>query len=167
MDLGIHLLDLLLWVLDSPPVASVSSRLYAHGRQLDTPPTQIEDYATAQVCFAAGTSARLACSWGLHAGRDAVIEATFYGTRGAATLRNNHGSFHDFTVEHCEGTRKRVLASPPDDWGGRAIGAWARQVQIDPAFDPDCEQLLAVAALVDAIYGRRAEPGRAGGSAPA
>jgi predicted dehydrogenase len=163
IDLGSHLLDLLLWVLDRPPVASVASRLYAAGRQLERPAATIEDYATAEVCFASGTSARLACSWRLPAGCAAVIEAAFYGTRGAAILRNVDGSFHDFTVEHCEGIRKRRLAAPPDDWGGRAIAAWAKQLGSNPGFDPSSEQLLAVASLIDAIYGRSSElPDEAG-----
>lgn len=161
MDLGTHLADLLLWVLGSPPVASVSSQLYAAGKRLDRPVTRIEDYATAQVGFATGASARIACSWKLHAGCDAVIEAAFHGTRGAAILRNVAGSFHDFTVERCEGTRRRVLAAPPDDWGGRALRSWARQLGADPRFDPGCEQLVAVAELVDAFYGRSAGAGAA------
>lgn len=164
IDLGTHLLDLLLWVLDSPSVTSVSSRVYARGRPLALPVTQIEDYCMAEVSFATGASARIACSWGANAGRDAVIEATFHGTLGAAVLRNVQGSFQDFTVEHCEGTHRRVLAAPPDDWGGRAIARWARQVGVDPGFDPSCEQLTAVAALVDAVYGR-AVP-RAGPATP-
>lgn len=167
IDLGTHLLDLLLWVLDSPEVLSVTSRLHARGKPLRLPAAQIEDYATAEICFTTGTNARMACSWGLHAGRDAVIEATFYGTRGAAVLRNVQGSFYDFTVEHCEGTHRRVLAAPPDDWGGRTIAQWARQVGLDPAFDATCEQLGEVAALVDAIYGRVDETGTAGGDGPA
>jgi predicted dehydrogenase len=153
MDLGTHLLDLLLWVLGNPRVASVSSQLYSRGRRLALPAREIEDYATAQLSFTTGTSARIACSWRLHAGCDAVIEAAFHGTQGAAILRNVEGSFYDFTVEHCEGTHRRVLAGPPDDWGGRAIGAWARQVGVSPRYDPSCEQLVAVASLVDAIYG--------------
>jgi len=90
----------------------------------------------------------------LPAGRDAVIEAAFYGTRGAAILRNVNGSFYDFTVEHCEGTRRRLLAGPPDDWGGRAVCAWAQRVADHAAFDPTAERLVAVSAVIDRIYGR-------------
>jgi len=83
-----------------------------------------------------------------------VIEAAFYGTRGAAILRNVNGSFYEFTVEHCEGTRRRLLAAPPDDWGGRAVCAWARRVAEDAAFDSSAARLVAVSAVVDRIYGR-------------
>jgi predicted dehydrogenase len=157
MDLGIHLVDLLLWVLGYPQVTKVESSLYAGGRLLRSEfstADKTEDYATAEVRFATGATARLACSWRLPAGRDAVIEAAFYGTKGAVILRNVNGSFYDFTVEHCEGTSRRVLAAPPDDWGGRAICEWARRVARDPRFDEETERLLDVSSLIDAIYGR-------------
>lgn len=154
IDLGIHLLDLLLWALDFPQVVAVRSRLYAQGRPLLAPESALEDYAAVELLLASGTVARLACSWRLPAGCDAVIEAAFYGTRGAAILRNVNGSFYEFTVEHCSGTRRRLLAGPPDDWGGRTVCAWARRVGGDRAYDADAGGLVAVAAVVDRIYGR-------------
>jgi predicted dehydrogenase len=154
MDLGIHLVDLLLWVLAFPQVTEVRSRLYAEGRLLTEPQSAVEDYAVAQLHLGSGTVARLACSWRLPAGRDAVIEAAFYGTRGAAILRNVNGSFYEFTVEHCEGTRRRLLAAPPDDWGGRAVCAWAQRLAADPTFDSGAEGLVAVSTVIDRIYGR-------------
>jgi predicted dehydrogenase len=156
MDLGIHLIDLLLLVLDYPQVTDVTSRLHAAGRLLDRPTMELEDHALAEVQFETGTTARLACSWRLSAGRDAIIEAAIYGTRGAVILRNVGGSFYDFVVEHCEGTSRRTLAEGPDDWGGRAINGWARQLATAPRFDPGAARLYDVGALLDAIYGRPA-----------
>jgi len=154
MDLGIHLIDLLLWVLAYPPVEAVRSRLHCGGRLLPTRPCELEDHAVAEIQFASGTTARIACSWALPAGRDAVIEAAFYGTRGAATLRNVDGSFYDFVVEHCVGTSRRTLAQGPDAWGGRMVCSWAEALETDRSFDPAAERLHQVATLVDAIYGR-------------
>jgi predicted dehydrogenase len=153
MDLGIHLVDLLLLVLDYPQVAEISSRLHASGRLLGQPLTELEDHALVEMQFDTGTTARLACSWRLSAGRDAIIEAAFYGTRGAVALRNVGGSFYDFVVEHYEGTARRTLAEGPDDWGGRAINAWARQLAVAPTFDPGAARLYDVSTLIDAIYG--------------
>ena len=152
MDLGIHLIDLLLWALEFPEVVAVRSHLYAEGKPLADPQSALEDYAVAELRLASGTVARLACSWRLPAGRDAVIEAAFYGTRGAAILRNVSGSFYEFTVEHCVGTRRRLVAGPPDDWGGRAVCAWAQRVAENPAFDSAAERLVAVADVIDRIY---------------
>ena len=154
MDLGIHLADLLLWVLDYPRIVEVRSRLHAAGKLLVKPTTGLEDHALAEVQFDTGATGRIACSWRLSAGRDAIIEAAFYGTRGAAVLRNVNGSFYEFIVEHCEGTARHVLAAGPDDWGGRAVNSWARQLALAPGFDGSALRLREVSALIDAIYGR-------------
>src|SRR5262249_38961551 len=136
MDLGTHLVDLALFVLDYPPLASSTSRLFARGRPVERSEYVAEDYATAPLDFATGATANLECWWRRHAGRDAVIEAAFYGTQGGAALRNVDGSFYDFTAEWYRGTRRGVLAAPPDDWGGRAFSAWAERLRPATGFDP-------------------------------
>ncbi|HEX2134754.1 MAG TPA: Gfo/Idh/MocA family oxidoreductase, partial [Microvirga sp.] len=124
MDLGVHLVDLALWVLDFPTVEEVSARLFAGGEPLGRRPDQVEDYAIATLELQTGAAVRLACSWRLQAGCDAVISAAFHGTEGGATLRNLDGSFYDFTAELFKGWERQVLASPPDAWGGRAAAEW-------------------------------------------
>jgi predicted dehydrogenase len=156
IDLGIHLVDLALWVLGSPRVTGVQSKLFAASKPLtagDLDDT-VEDYAVAEIDLEGGTALRLACSWKLQAGRDAVIEAAFYGTGGGAALRNVDGSFYDFVVERYDGTSRRTLAEPPDEWGGRAAVQWARQLAEGSCFDPEIEGIVDVAATLDRIYGR-------------
>jgi predicted dehydrogenase len=154
MDLGTHLIDLLLWILDFPPIRSVSSRLLAGGRELSNPGRQVEDFAMAQIDLESGGVARLACSWRLSAGCDAVIEAAFYGTQGAVALRNMGGSFYDFSVEHFQGTSRRTLAAPPDAWGGRAIVDWGERLARGERFAAETDRLVDVARLLDAVYRR-------------
>ncbi|MBB1600450.1 oxidoreductase [Variovorax sp. UMC13] len=154
IDLGIHLVDLALWTLGFPAVQAVSSRLYAQGVPLGPRPQVVEDYAVAQFGVAGGATVRLACSWNLAAGRDAVIEAVFHGTRGGAAMRNVRGSFLDFEAERFDGTRSTVLAAPPDDWGGRAAVQWARQLASGAGYDPAVARVMQVAEVLDAIYGR-------------
>jgi predicted dehydrogenase len=157
IDLGVHLVDLALWTLGFPRVDGVSSRLFAQGKPLPVPlsgPSVCEDFALAQIDLEGGAVARLACSWNLAAGRDAVIEASFRGTRGGAALRNVGGSFYDFVADRYDGTRATRLAEPPDDWSGRAAVAWARRLAVDPGFDAEIENAIHVAAVLDAIYGR-------------
>jgi predicted dehydrogenase len=154
MDLGSHLVDLALWILDFPQIKNVASALYAQGKRLPKPVEQVEDYAMAHLELNDGASIRLACSWGLAAGQDAVIEAVFYGTRGGAALRNVNGSFYDFTVERFYGTRRELLATFPDLWGGRALVDWARRLAADGRFDAKTQQLVDIAATLDRIYGR-------------
>lgn len=154
MDLGSHLVDLCLWILGSPAVTGISSRLYAAGKPLERPIATVEDYACADITFATGAGARIACSWNLHAGRDCVIEAAFHGTRGGAALRNVDGSFYDFTLHRFHGTAAEQVASYPDPWGGRALIEWARQLAGGDGFDPQAWHLLRVSEVLDGIYGR-------------
>lgn len=158
MDLGIHLIDLALWVFDFPQIDSVSSSIFAKGKQLQGVPATVEDFAAVTFQLDNGASVRLACSWNLPAGRDAVIQATFYGTRGGASFRNVNGSFYDFTAEHFRGTAREVLATPPDEWGGRAAVAWARQLRHSSRFDVQAERLLDVALALDTAYRRQQIP---------
>jgi len=153
MDLGIHLVDLALWMLGDVKVERVTRRLFAQGKPLVGHRSAVEDYAVARLDLDSGAAVQLACSWKLPAGRDAIIEAVFYGTKGGAALRNLNGSFYDFTVERFRGTSREVLATPPDAWGGRAAVAWAERLAAGATFDPECERLVEVAAALDGIYG--------------
>jgi len=159
IDLGIHLVDLAMWLLagtsgDWPKVEAVTSRLFADGRPLGPTPDVVEDYATARLDLATGAAVNLSCSWFLHAGREAVIGATLHGTRGSVELRNVSGSFYDFVAVHNTGTQQRTLVEPPDDWGGRAAVSWARRLANGDRFDPAATELVDVAHVLDAIYGR-------------
>jgi predicted dehydrogenase len=152
MDLGIHLVDLALWTLGFPAVEGVSSRLYHEGRRVTRADGVAEDHAVATLSLAGDVVVRLACSWNLHAGRDAVIEAVFHGTEGGAALRNVGGSFYDFVAERYRGTATERLAEPPDGWGGRTIQAWAERLARDPGYDPAVEEVVAVAEVLDRLY---------------
>jgi predicted dehydrogenase len=152
IDLGIHLVDLLLWTLGFPAVEKVASRLWREGRPAGS--DEAEDFCLAELDLTNGTRARLACSWFSHEGRDAVIEATFRGRDGAASMCNVLGSFYDLSAEQREGTATHTLAEPPDDWGGRAAVEWARRLGQGAGYDPAIEQALSVAGVIDRVYGR-------------
>ena len=152
MDLGVHLVDLALWTLDFPVVTGVTSQLFSGGEPLV--PGQVEDYAVANLTLEGGGSVRLACSWKLHAGQEAEITASFYGTEGGAALRNVDGSFYDFTAARHQGTSSERLAGPPDDWGGRAAADWAVRLAGGERYDAAAGRLVEVSAVLDRIYGR-------------
>ena len=146
IDLGTHLVDLALWFLGFPRVTGVDARL--HGEP-------VEDYAVVRLDLDTGAVVRIACSWNLHAGRDAQIEAVFHGTEGSVVLENVGGSFFDFRAELRRGTEAEELARPPDEWGGRAAIAWAERLAVGEAgFDPECERLVTLAETIDEVYGR-------------
>ena len=154
IDLGTHLVDLALHLLPDAAVEHVTSRLFADGEPLGQRTDVVEDYATARVDLAGGTVLTLACSWNLHAGQEAVIGATFYGTGGAVGLANVGGSFYDFRALRHTGTSSQVLVEPPDDWGGRAAVEWTRRLAAGERFDPAAEDLVTTAAVLDQVYGR-------------
>ncbi len=151
-DLGVHLVDLACWLLGWPEVTQVESHLYRRGAQLRA--DSVEDYAVAALTLSTGAIVRIACSWRLHAGQDAVISAAFYGVEGGAELRNLSGSFYDFEALLYRGTQCERLVAPPDAWGGRAAVTWARRLAKSRAYDAEIEHVLAVANVIDCIYQR-------------
>lgn len=150
MDLGTHMIDLALWTLGDPMVTSVSSALLSGGEPLRE--GSVEDFGAATLTLADGTVMRLACSWRLPAGQDAVISAAFYGSEGGALFSNVDGSFYDFVAERLRGQTRERLVSPPDAWGGRAAVAWARQLADGGRFDPEANKLIVLAEALDRIY---------------
>jgi len=155
IDLGSHLIDLALWMLNFPEVTHVSSSLFSGGKAIFRPEEEIEDFALATLETESGTAIQLACSWNLQAGQDAIIEATFYGTMGGASFRNVNGSFFDFEAfRFFSKTKKEILSSPPEDWGGKAAIHWAGQLAKGKGFDNDAFQFVKVAEVIDRIYKR-------------
>ncbi len=152
IDLGTHLVDLALWMLDYPVVERVSGRLFREGRPFVSSFGGVEDFATARLDLSTGATVNVACSWKLSMGCDARIEAWFHGSRASACLRNVAGSFHDFESELLHGTRRHVLTRPPDPWGGRAAVAWARQLCRSNRFDPEIEGILHTCRVLDTLY---------------
>jgi len=157
MDLGVHLVDLALWALDWPAVENVSGNLFAKGKPLSQAPSSVEDYAVAQLELAGGAVVRIACSWHLNAGCEAMIGASFHGTQGGAALRNVDGSFYDLAADAFAGTTSQLLCTPPDEWGGRQAADWATRLAAGEGFDPAAEQILVSARVLDQIY-RLAQP---------
>lgn len=158
IDLGVHLVDLALWLLDFPEIADVSARLLAKGQPLG--PGQVEDYAVATITTGEGAVISLACSWHLPAGRDAIIGASLYGSAGGAGFWNENGSFFDFSAARFRGTAREPLAGPPDDWGGRAAADWARRLAAGERFSREAERFADAARVLDRIYGREVAPVR-------
>jgi predicted dehydrogenase len=154
IDLGIHLVDLALWLLGYPAVEHLDSQLYAAGKPLARDAKPVEDYAAVQLRLAGGVVVRLTCSWRISAGRDALIEAALFGTAGGVALKNVEGSFYDFVAERYHGTRGERLASPPDEWGGRAVVEWTERLARGDRFDGEAHQLVDLARVLDAIYER-------------
>jgi predicted dehydrogenase len=154
LDLGIHLIDLMLFAFDFPQVEKVKSSLYAKGVSAKGREV-VEDYAIVLMELENEVSAQLSCSWNLQAGCEAVIEASFYGTQGGVSLKNINGSFYDFVASRYWGTKTEVLVQPPDNWGGRALVNWIEKLSASSDFNPEANHFISSAEVLDRIYGRK------------
>jgi predicted dehydrogenase len=152
IDLGVHLVDLALWLFDFPEVVEARGTLLRGGRPAAA--DEVEDFATGELTLANGVEVRIACSWNLNAGRDAVIEASVYGTAGGVQMRNENGSFFDFSADLLKGREAHRIASPPDEWGGRAAAEWVRKLAAGERFEGSTEGLVETARALDRLYGR-------------
>jgi predicted dehydrogenase len=152
LDLGVHLLDLALWVQGMPPTERVRSRLFAHGQPMQGRTSELEDLAYAEFIQANGAMVRLCCSWYAHIGQPAQIQMEITGTRGGASWCNVDGSFYDFDVHLFHGTEREQLGASRDDWGTRALRAWLRQLQVSNRFDDEAKNIVRSAALIEEVY---------------
>jgi predicted dehydrogenase len=154
IDLGCHLLDLARLFMGHLQSSSVHADLFAAGARLNGDRSVVEDLALAQVTLDDGRAIRLACSWWLPAGTDAVIEISLIGEGRSLKIRNVDGSFYDFETLLVEGRQAKRIAAPPDDWPGRALIEWSGRLGPRRTFNAEVLGLLPVAGLIDTIYGR-------------
>jgi predicted dehydrogenase len=152
IDLGIHLLDLVLWIFNYPTVCEVNGSVFKSGKRLRGCDRDAEDFAAACLRLENDVVVNLRCSWRAHAGCDAIIEFAVYGTAGGARLHNVNGSFFDFQTERFVGTRTEILSRPPEDWGGRAALDWLHQLSLSNRFEPGAQHFVDVADTLDRIY---------------
>ena len=123
MELVLHLVDLALWVLGFPEVTAVPAVLRSGGG--------MEARAAVRLELSGGTSVRLSCSCGPHAGRGSVLDAAFRGTKGRVALGDAGRAPHD-----CE-----------------AAVAWAEALAHGARFDPAVASAVEVHAILDRISG--------------
>ena len=96
---------------------------------------------------------RIACSWNLNAGRDAAIEAIFYGTEGGAQMRNENGPFFDSRLI-CSKAATSSASPLPRRMGGRAAVDWVKKLAAGARFSGSTSGLLETARTLDRLYGR-------------
>ena len=154
IDLGVHLVDLALWLLDYPEVNRVDSHLFAAGEPVTPGAGAVEDYGIAPLTIANG-AIRIACSWKLHAGQDAVSPHTCWAPRRRHCIRQHrrviHPLRHPTPARHCAASRSPATMR---SGANRAAAAWANRLARGDRFDPAAEHLVTVAEVLDRIYGR-------------
>lgn len=105
IDLGVHVLDIVMYLMDEPRALSVSANTYAEfgprglkgmeGRQHFTDghvPYEVEDLATAFIRLEGGATLLLEASWATHSSAEDDYGVTLYGTEGGIELMvRNYG----------------------------------------------------------------------------
>lgn len=171
IDIGVHVLDLTLWLMGNPkPVAvtGVARAELAHqpgafstlGRSAGDIPDafDVEDFATAFVRFENGATLILETSWMLHHGQDSDRQIWLYGTKGGAHFPKCEVYYSDNGSKQHYNYR---LQNTGDQMKSHALEcvAFARAVAQGKPSPVPAEQSLQVMAILDGIY-RSQEAGK-------
>ena len=152
LDLGFQMLDLSLWVLGQPRVASVTASVHR------TRKGEVEDSATAFLRFENGATLTLELTWGLLMEKDFAY-LNLFGAGGAALLnpfrvhKGMHGALVNVTPA-MDTTRNQYKQSMEAQ-----MAHFADALRRGQAPDGGADEILPVMELVDAIY-RSAEQGK-------
>lgn len=102
IDLGVHRLDLALWLMGYPEPVAVSGSIYDRiARRLakeQKKPYSVEDLACGLIKFANGATLILEASWALNIGENEQMITALYGTKGGLVQKNVGGGYQ-FTAE--------------------------------------------------------------------
>ncbi len=171
MDLGVHMLDIALFLLGEPEVEAASAATYAEfgprgkggfpwGVSTDAiagaPAFDVEDLATAHLRLSGGASLLLESSWALWVPRDKRY-VTLYGTAGSAELEwddapdNTYRTLSVFT--EVEGVPTEMnLADTPDGGHRECIVQFLDKVKSGQWSEHRGDGPVTRAAVVDACY---------------
>lgn len=169
IDLGVHMLDAVLWLLDYPKPLTVSASVQANfgprdqkvwrwrGRN-EPGAFKVEDFATAFIRLDGGTSLHLETSWAAH-GRPGMddIFITLLGTEGSVELSIKNYAARDTVKLYAEVGGKPVTMYPgleekhhPDHY--EAVADFVRCLQEQTPPTATVEDGLTLMQIIDAIY---------------
>ncbi len=148
-DIGVHALDLALWLMDYPKVSKVLGASYAKfGPQLAKKAKRIfdvDDLSAGLIKFENGASLFLEASWASNIAKDEVY-VDLYGTKGGLTTRGGAKMFYEQGGAQVDSTpvRARAVETPQQHF----VNCIARgETPLCPG-----EHGLAVQRILDAIY---------------
>lgn len=170
IDLGVHRLDLALWLMGYPKPAWALGATYdpiarrlakATGKAFD-----VEDLAVGMIRFADGATLAVEASWAVNRAEREHMETRLFGTRGGLVHRNTDGGY-TFGGEVYEEKAGRVVARPPRPGPASRGGAMAHFVEAIRTGRPHLAtgaEGLTVMRLLDGIYAsaRKKAPVRLG-----
>ena len=86
IDLGVHQLDQMLFILGHPPIKSLSAQVYTKFNKVDVPhlDMDVDDFSVAFIRFENGATLEMEISWASHHDTDENRLLQLYGTEGGA-----------------------------------------------------------------------------------
>jgi predicted dehydrogenase len=156
IDLGVHRLDLALWMMGYPKPVSVSGATYDYlGRRIgaeSNQPFEVDDLAAAFIRFEDGATLTLETSWAANIDRREEQSIQFFGTQGGAVIRNTDEAYQfEARITKDEGEMKFWDPAPPEVME-TAQEHFCRCILNDTEPSATGEQGVLVMKLLDAIY---------------
>ena len=127
IDIGVHMLDLALYLMGNPKPASVYGSTYAEfgpkrkgigtwGKPNWDGVYDVEDLATAMIKMEDGSTLTLEVSWAVHMDTDSTPFIHLMGSEGGASYRGSHGKL---LTEKFDRPMEVELRAPEEDEGAR------------------------------------------------
>jgi predicted dehydrogenase len=157
IDLGVHRLDLALWMMDYPKPVSVQGAAYDYlGTRLGAESGktfEVDDLAAAFIRFENGATLSLETSWASNIDRTDEQSIQFFGLQGGAVIRNTDEPqrFESRITKDEDGEIKSWDPAPPETME-TAQEHFCRCILNDTEPTATGEQGVLVMKLLDAIY---------------
>jgi len=158
IDLGVHRLDLALWLMDYPKPTWVMGNTYnpiagplaaASGKVFD-----VEDLAAGFIQFENGATLALEASWAANIQEADLMETRLLGTK-AGLLQKNLNEGYTFSADifqELNGAQVNIHVNTPTTPALSAMHHYADAILNDKSHDAGGEQGLIVMEILDAIY---------------
>jgi predicted dehydrogenase len=164
IDLGVHRIDLALWFLGEPAVASVAAFTHGRlGRRLVRRGFDVEEFGGGILRCAGGASVVFETSWAENSGRREVMLTRVLGEAGGAVQRNLDHTY-EFVAELYQDRRGKLIEVDQKQFAQPAqvpVQEFVRAIRTGADVDglPDAATGLRLAEVLEAIY-RSARDGR-------
>jgi predicted dehydrogenase len=157
IDLGVHRLDLAIWLMGCPrPVSVVGSAYNYLGRRLaehEGKAFDVDDLASGFIRFENGATLLIEASWASNSEKREDQWVQLFGVEGGALIRNLHESY-EFEARIFRGTTHEVHAEVPHapEWIETPQQHFCRCILHDTEPMATAEQGLTIMRIMDGIY---------------
>ncbi len=158
IDLGVHRLDLALWLMEYPEpewvLANTWNALTAPVARHEGIHFDVEDFAGAMIRFRDGSMLALEASWASNVKENDVMETRLFGTQGGLVHRNRNEDY-EFEAEmyfERDGSQFDMQLHEPAPMPKSSMWHFIEAIRTDVPHPSPGEEGLTVQRLLDAIY---------------